>query len=255
MSASSDYLNQPQRSLDDVLRDRDKPPSLDRRSLLTRALAGAAIGATAALPVATAGAESAPDVFALGGRQDDDAAILSLFRQWLDTCRQIDGVADDISDDDPHRNALCDHLWDLEDRIFERRATAAGLGVKVFLHFYREFASWTPLTEQIKLGDEMGPNRAWVTSLFRDAAAAVPEVGECAAAIIHEDAELIAADMVIEWTVRYGGLDEPLRLYERPEWREEKRLRLIEKRELIAKTEAKTERGRAIKARHAGAAA
>jgi hypothetical protein len=225
---------------------------LTRRNLL--GAAGAFAGGSA---LASGRSMSASDPFALGGRQDDnDAEILALFRKWLDTCRQLDGVDDDVSDDDSEWNALCDRQWHIEDSIFECRGGAAGLSVKTFLHLYREFANWTPLNEQIKLdGDETGIHRSWVTSILRDAAAAVPEIGECAAAIIHEDADLIAADMVVEWTVRYGGLDSPLHPFERPEWRQEKRRQLTAKRELIANTEAKTERGRAIKARHAGGAA
>jgi hypothetical protein len=102
---------------------------------------------------------TAPDMFALGGRHDgDDPEILALFCDWLDTCRKLDGFGDDTEDDDPQWNELCDHQADLEDRVFEcRGGGATGLAVKSFLHLYREFCNWTPLTEQIMLrGGEEG---------------------------------------------------------------------------------------------------
>jgi hypothetical protein len=205
--------------------------------------AGAAVGATAAKA-----ANVTDPIPAL-----DDAEILVLFAQWLDVCRELDGFGDDIPDDEPRWNELCDRQHDIESSIFECRGGAIGLAVKTFLHLYREFANWTPLSEQIRLeGDEQGITPSWVVSLLRDAADVVPEIGECAAAIIHEDAALIEADMDIEWTERYGRLDSP---YERPEWRLRLRQRLRAKRELIATTAAKTARGEAIKARHAGVVA
>lgn len=62
MPASSDYLNQPHRSLDDVLRERETAPPVHRRALFRQAMAAAAaIGATAALPADAAATSTADD--------------------------------------------------------------------------------------------------------------------------------------------------------------------------------------------------
>jgi len=99
---------------------------------------------------------TAPDVFALGGRQGDDAEILALFREWRAVCRVLDSRRD-APDDDPEWNGACDRQWAIEERIFELGGGAAGVAVKLFLHFYREACNWAPSSDQLKLnGDEDG---------------------------------------------------------------------------------------------------
>jgi hypothetical protein len=181
---------------------------------------------------------SAPDIFALGGLQDDDAEILQLFHDWLAACRVCDEVLarirDDAKEDPPEWYAACDRTYDLERQIFARRGGAAGLAIKTYLSCDR--SKWTPQTGHLRLesADEI-----WTASIVRDAAAVVPEIGELAAAIIHEDAPLIDADMTIQWLAQVSPDPERAEL-----------LRTTLAR--IASTPARTPRGEAIKARHAG---
>jgi len=88
----------------------------------------------------------------------------------------------------------------------------------------------------------------WVISLLRDAAAIVPEIGECAAAVVHEDAKLIAAEMDLEWVT--AVLDDP-RQPKPPDRLAEIHKKLRDAKAIVAETEAVTPRGQAIKRRHA----
>ena len=100
-----------------------------------------------------------------------------------------------------------------------------------------------------------GWNTALLASILRDAAALVPEIGERAAAVIHEDAALIDAEMGVGWChdrlgTRPGGPRlkkipgalAPLKLQAKLE-------ALLDR---IERTEARSPLGEAIKARHAG---
>jgi hypothetical protein len=93
--------------------------------------------------------------------------------------------------------------------------------------------------------------------MLRDAAAIVPEIGELAAPVLHEDAALIDAQIAIRWA--RDRLAEPVnpRLAEIwgdewPEHEAENRRKLettlATALDRVAKTEAKTARGRAVKA-------
>src|SRR5689334_10012422 len=77
---------------------------------------------------------------------------------------------------------------------------------------------------------------------FAPSAALVPEIGECAAAVVHKDAALIDADMGISWCYDRLGT-EPGRWMQTPR---DKQVALIIKAKLaallgrIARTEART---------------
>ena len=103
-------------------------------------------------------------------------------------------------------------------------------------------------------GERPRLERPLLASILRDAAALVPEIGECAAAVVHEDAALIAAEMGIGWcrdrlararrpaVAENTGCAGPTKIQAKLE-------ALLDR---IERTEARTPRGEAIKARHAG---
>jgi len=97
----------------------------------------------------------------------------------------------------------------------------------------------------------------FAVALLRDAAAIVPEIRELAAPVLHEDAALIDAEIEIQWARIM--LAEPInpRLVEiwGDEWpereaknRNDLKTTLAAAMDRVANTEAKTARGRAIKA-------
>jgi hypothetical protein len=182
---------------------------------------------------------NASDIFALGGRQEtQDIEILSLFRQWIDACHVIDKTD---GDDEPAWNAACDRQFKIEDRIFECGGGAIGIAVKAFLCIYRETSTWAPSTSQVRIEGDEDP-QGWMANILRNAAEIVPEIGECAAAVIHDDAALIDADMDVGWAT--GVLAMPLHPSDRPGHRSEVREKLRAGLACIANAEAKTQLGR-----------
>ena len=148
------------------------------------------------------------DPFALGGGQgEDDAEILSLFRQWVDESRIVDGIEDEV----PEWHEVMDRRYEIERRIASCCCGPAGLAVKAFILLRSECSDWAPSLTQIRCEDlfragDPGWNATLLASILRDAAALVPEIRECAAAVVHEDASLISAEMGIDWCRdRLGG--------------------------------------------------
>src|SRR4051812_32416144 len=145
------------------------------------------------------------DPFAYAGLpENQDAKILALFHQWLNVCRVLDETRDykEDSDEEARWDAACDRQCEIEDRIFECRGGPIGLAVKTFIGIYRDVANWTPSASQLRFEEDQ--NQAeWMASMLRDAAALVPEIGECAAAVVHDDAALIDADMQAQWASWY----------------------------------------------------
>jgi hypothetical protein len=187
---------------------------------------------------------NAPDIFTMGGRQDGDVEILALFRQWLAESR----IADEKEDGDPAWDEALDRRDNIEDQIVALRGGPIGLAVKAYLHFRIDASGWTPTLAEIRdttlfEPGGMGPEERLMVSILQDAAALVPEIGDLAAAVIHEDALLIEADMTLQWAA----------LVPRDDAERHELLRATLAR--IASTPAKTPRGEAIKARHAGGAA
>jgi hypothetical protein len=178
------------------------------------------------------------DPFALGGDQRDggDARVLSLFNDWIDA----------------HRAADAERLIDAEDQIAGISGGAVSLAIKTYIWHHRDLCNWVPDSASLAYTELFeGTDDPWeadpIVSILRDAAKLVPEIGELAAAVIHEDAPLIDADIKIQWC-RACLANKPTFLHEI-----EVRTKLSKMFDRVANTEAKTPRGREIKARHAGA--
>jgi hypothetical protein len=196
---------------------------------------------------------NAIDPFACGGdagRESGDAEILALFRAWLEDCRAVDALTDS---DEAEWDAVLDHRDRIEEQIAALRGGPIGLAVKTFL-FFKPDACWCPSIADIRYSELFDPDgdhhpageNSFMVSLLRDAAALVPEIGECAAAVVHEDACLIDADVEIGWC-RECLEKEPDPKTGR---REGVRQRLSTMLDRVAQTSAKTPRGTAIKLRH-----
>jgi hypothetical protein len=186
-----------------------------------------------------------PDVFALGGRQENpDAEILSLFHEWLDAYDARDALGDDDETED-EADAAVKHITDLEDAIIATRGGPAGLAIKTFLNCRLEAARRTPKQAQIRLDRDTDTDTEWLASLLRDAADLVPEIAELAAAVIHDDAELIDAEMEREWVIKVR----PAGNYA-DEWKRSALARGHKALDRIARTPAKTPRGEGIKLRY-----
>jgi hypothetical protein len=129
---------------------------------------------------------------------------------------------------------------------------AVALAIKAYICIRQSHdgGGWSSHTAMLRLNEDDRDNFDHEAGVLRSAAALVPEIGELAASIVHEDAELIDADTEVAWV-------HELLTMKRPDgWPGEAEAKLIEAKlakalDRIAQTEAKTERGEAIKARHA----
>jgi hypothetical protein len=224
------------------------PDSLIGAAVKLRRLADPEIGLEAGPALDDAG--SVQQILATVG---DDTRVLALFDDWLAASRETDGLVD-YSDDSgkAEYNAALDRRNETGDEIASIPGGAAALAIKIYLHFKETslFGSWAPadatLCEWELSGDDdaHGP-RDTAVSLLRDAAKLVPELAELAAPIIHEDAFLITADIKIQWC-RDRLRDDCLN----QKGREEIQQALSQVLDRVAKAEAKTPRGAAIKLRH-----
>ena len=196
------------------------------------------------------------DPFALGGGQvDGDAEILVLFRQWIEESR----VADGVEDEGPAWHAAMDRRDEIERRIACCHCGPAGLAVKTFILLRSEGSDWAPSLAQIRCENLFRPgDPGWhatlLASILRDAAALVPEIGECAAAIIHDDAPLIDADIGVGWChdrLNAAPPGQPVQkiLGALATLKIQAKLEALLDR--IERTQARTPRGEAIKVRHA----
>ena len=99
-----------------------------------------------------------------------------------------------------------------------------------------------------------GWNVTLLVSILRDAAVLVPEIKECAAAVIHEDAALIDAEIGVCWCHDRLATEPrgPRLLKIQGELAALKiQAKLAALLDRIERTEARTPRGEAIKTRHA----
>ena len=173
-----------------------------------------------------------------------DSKAVTLFREWIERNREADNEKDDELLD-----AILKRGDAIEAEIFAIRGGAlAALAIKTFLVLHFDYAeNWAPrgvLRKSAIFDCEGGEGYLidqFVIATLRDAASVVPEIGELAAALIHPDAELIDAELNVEWA-RIG-----LAIKEPPEKAQEE---LWASLDLIAATPAKTERGASIKERH-----
>jgi hypothetical protein len=223
---------------------------LSRRNVLGAAgvLAGSAL-ATVATAAPLIGAATA---------SDGDKLALSLFREWIAAAHEYDRLA---AAKDLEHNPAGDLLTEIEDRIFEISGGAVALAIKAHFWVRNDHGAWTGETALLRIEEAFADDPDWGTqvavSMLRDAAAIVPEIGELAAPVLHEDAALIDAQIAIRWA--RDRLAEPVnpRLAEIwgdewPEHEAENRRKLettlATALDRVAKTEAKTARGRAVKA-------
>src|SRR6266480_4371570 len=73
------------------------------------------------------------DPFALGGDQPDDAALLTLFREWRAGMRDIEGPRPAGETEDQY-DAANGALWDIARQIYDTPATGpVGLAIKAFM--------------------------------------------------------------------------------------------------------------------------
>jgi hypothetical protein len=179
--------------------------------------------------------EPARDPFALARHDaDGDARVLALFHDWIDASREMDRVPDD---DEAASSEAYDRRAEIEDQIIATPGGPVALAVKVHIQLrIDDCADWTPELAMLR---RSGGVPDLTMSMLRDAARLVPELAELAAPIIHEDAVLIDADIDVQWCREFGKDAESAKL-------------LRESLDRIARTPAKTDRGEAIKLKHAG---
>ena len=219
---------------------------LSRRNIL--GAAGAFAGGCAVAGAATAAAPA----IAAGTAGDDDTLALSLFRQWIAAANEYDR-----QDQDPDSEAG-DLLTEIEDRILEISCGAVSLALKTHFAVRQDHASWASETRLLRIREYFDDDPIWevrfAVSVLRDVAAIVPEIRELAAPVLHEDAALIDAEEEIRWARMV--LAEPINLRRVEilgEEHEAKNRRDLETSlaaamDRVANTEAKTARGRAVKA-------
>jgi hypothetical protein len=188
--------------------------------------------------------------------RDGEAEILSLLRQWIEACSDHDRLEEGEGIREDGESAALDRRDQIEDEIIAvRGAGAAVLAIKAFLILRGEyFENWSPelattRAPELFTGEQPGWRFEMAVSLIRDAAEIVPEIAELAAPIVHEDAALLDAEIGIQWCRERMLHDDPAQ----PEIQAALAAFLAR----VAKTEAKTSRGRAIRRRHlrGGAAA
>jgi hypothetical protein len=223
---------------------------LSRRNIL--GAAGALAGGSALAGAATAAAP----VLAAVTASDGDALALSLFRQWIAATHEYDRQYAATPDD-----ADCpagDLMTEIEDRILEISGGAVALALKTHFAVRQNHGAWTGEVRLLRIREFFDDDPDWETrfavALLRDAAAIVPEIRELAATVLHEDAALIDAEIEIQWARIM--LAEPInpRLVEifgeehEAENRRKNEAMLAAAMDRVANTEAKTARGRAVKA-------
>jgi len=202
---------------------------------------------------------TAPDPFALARAEEGDELVLSLFHQWIAICGEVDALSDEEQNDERNPKAMdVFGRWnEIEDEIASSPpGGAVALAVKAYILIRQSHdgGGWTGQTAMFRLKEDDRDNVEYEIGVLRNAATFVPKIAELAAAIIHEDAELIDLDIQVEWAreLRLESL-KPSRLSNeiKTGLGEEASAKLAEALSQIAQAEAKTERGEAIKARHA----
>ena len=189
---------------------------------------------------------------------DGDTLALSLFRQWIAATHEYDRQSAADPDSDLPAGDL---MTEIEDRILEISGGGVALALKTYFRIRQDHASWTPEARLLRIPEAFSDDPDWdvqvAVAMLRDAAALVPEILEVAAPVLHEDAPLIDAQIAIQWA--RDLLAEPVNLRRAELWgdewseREARNRRDLETTlagamQRVANTEAKTARGRAVKA-------
>lgn len=223
---------------------------LSRRNII-----GAA-GVLAGAYAVSIAAAAAPVTRAVTTVADADGLALSLFRQWIAAANEYDRQLAAR----PHEQTYpaSDLMTEIEDRILDISGGAVSLALKTHFKVRQDHAGWSPETRHLCIREAFEDDPDWevqiAVAMLRDAAVIVPEILELAAPVLHEDAALIDAEIVIDWAREQLAMPSNLRLVElvgeehEAEQRRKLETTLAAALDRVAITEAKTERGRAIKA-------
>jgi hypothetical protein len=165
---------------------------------------------------------SAPDPFALGGRQDDDdAEMLSLFRQWIEGHRAAERMDKSIEAEDAY-DAAIDRICDIEHEIADIPASGpVGFAVKAYLACYFEhlprsgddpagvsLISRDCVIEPGAILDDFVSFHC-IAAVIRDAARFVPEIAELGRLVIDPPPDRVAAE-AMRTRARILGVPETL---------------------------------------------
>ena len=137
------------------------------------------------------------DPFALGGDQRDDAALLTLFREWRAGMRDIDGPrpAEETEDQYDVANGA---VWDIARQIYDTPAAGpAGLAIKAFMLAFEVRVDHLPSSEEpaslgkfdlaqnhYGAGDRLYLHNHAIKGLAGDIARFVPETAPLVAGIV-----------------------------------------------------------------------
>ena len=96
------------------------------------------------------------DPFALGGRQEGDELVLSLFRQWIAICGEVDALAPQAEETDDGRNVH--QRWnEIEDEIMASPpGGAVALAIKAYICIRQSHdgGSWSSHTATLRLNED-----------------------------------------------------------------------------------------------------
>src|SRR4051794_29455306 len=150
-------------------------------------------------------------------------------------------------------------MTEIEDQILDISGGAVSLALKTHFKVRQDHAGWSPEARHLCIREAFEEAPEWevrvAVAMLRDAAAVVPEILELAQPVLHADAALIDAEIVIGWARHL--IANPIKSsFVEPEEREEHEARqrrsveatLEAALDRVANTEAKTARGRAVKA-------
>jgi hypothetical protein len=141
-------------------------------------------------------------------------------------------------------------MVEIEHQIAATPGGPKALAIKTYLWHRVELSNWVPDGAVVRFPELFKEDgEAWrdnlTVSTFRDAAKQVPELAELFAPIIHEDAPLIDAEIIVQWCEQIALRNE------HRDCRADAAEQLSEALDRIERIPAKTARGEAIKARHA----
>ena len=151
------------------------------------------------------------DPFALGGDQRDDAALLTLFREWRAGMRDIEGPRPAEETEDQY-DAANGAVWDIARQIYDTPAAGpAGLAIKAFMLAFEVCVDHLPSCEEpgslgefsierhhYGVGDTLYLRNHAIKGLAGDIARFVPELALLVAGIVQSpvssDPELVRGE-------------------------------------------------------------
>jgi hypothetical protein len=135
------------------------------------------------------------DPFAFGGDQRDDAALLTLFREWRAGMRDIEGERPAEETEDQY-DAACHAVWDIARQIYDTPAAGlVGLAIKAFMLAFEVCVDHLPSSEEPSslgefsrhhygAGDTLYLRNHAIKGLVGDIACFVPEVAPLVGGIV-----------------------------------------------------------------------